>query len=85
MIARKALSLNGNVRQILELVSKGKVTQYVIVHSEAEERANKLALKIEKMTGLKPLYTMSISPVVSMNAGLGTIAVALTYEEEVKI
>lgn len=85
IIARKALSLNGNVRQILELVSKGKVSQYAIVHSEAEERANKLALKIEKMTGLKPLYTMSISPVVSMNAGLGTIAVALTYEDEVKI
>lgn len=85
IIARKALSLNGNVRQILELVSKGKVSQYAIVHSEAEERANKLAQKIEKMTGLKPLYTMSISPVVSMNAGLGTIAVALTYEDEVKI
>ncbi|PKK97475.1 MAG: fatty acid-binding protein DegV [Tenericutes bacterium HGW-Tenericutes-1] len=85
MIARKALSLNGNVRQILELVSKGKVSQYAIVHSEAEERANKLAQKIENITGLKPLYTMSISPVVSMNAGLGTIAVALTYENEVKI
>jgi len=84
-IVRKALSLRGNVRQILNLVSKGKVSQYIIVHSEAEARAKKLADKIEKITGLKPLYTMSISPVVSMNAGLGTIAVALTYEDEVKI
>jgi len=82
-IVQKALSLRGNVRQILKLVSKGKVSQYIIVHSEAESRANKLAEKIEKITGFKPLYTMSISPVVSMNAGLGTIAVALTYENGV--
>jgi fatty acid-binding protein DegV len=31
---------------------------------------------------MDPLYTMSISPIVAMNAGLGAVAVAVTYEKE---
>ncbi len=84
-ITKKAFSLKGNIRHILKLISKNEITQYVIVHAEAEDRANRLAVQIEKQTGIKPLYITSISPVVAMNAGLGAVAVALTYKEEVKI
>lgn len=83
-ITKKAFSLNGNIRQIIKLVTRSEISQYVIVHADAEDRAMKLANKIKKVTGLEPLYITSISPVVAMNAGLGAVAVALTYKEEVK-
>lgn len=83
-ITKKAFSLNGNIRQIIKLITRSEISQYVIVHADAEDRAMKLANKIKKVTGLEPLYITSISPVVAMNAGLGAVAVALTYKEEVK-
>jgi fatty acid-binding protein DegV len=83
-ITKKAFSLNGNIRQIIKLITRSEISQYVIVHADAEDRAMKLAGKIKKETGLDPLYITSISPVVAMNAGLGAVAVALTYKEEVK-
>ena len=83
IIVRKALSLAGNVRQILDLVKKAPVESYVMVHSRADKRSAKLAMQIEQITGKKPLYTMSISPIVAMNAGIGAVAIALTYEKEV--
>jgi hypothetical protein len=36
-----------------------------------------------KITGQKPLFTTTTSPIVAMNAGIGAIAVSLTFEEEV--
>ncbi|MFA5543482.1 MAG: DegV family protein [Bacilli bacterium] len=84
IIKTKAFSLNGNVKKIIKLVKQEKVTQYIMVHAQAEERASKLALKLEKILGFKPLYTTEISPIVAMNAGIGAIAVALTYEKEVE-
>ena len=85
IIVKKALSLAGNVRQIMNLVKLAPVEQYAIIHSESEKRASKLASMIEEVTGKKPLYMMSISPIVAMNAGIGAVAVALTYESEVTI
>jgi uncharacterized protein len=85
IIVKKALSLAGNVRQIMNLVKLAPVEQYAIIHSESEKRASKLALMIEEVTGKKPLYMMSISPIVAMNAGIGAVAVTLTYESEVTI
>ncbi len=85
LIVRKALSLSGNIRQIMDLIRKAPIETYAIVHSEADKRANKLAHLIEKETGKKPLYMMAISPVVAMNAGIGAVAVAVTYETEVTI
>ncbi len=84
IIKTKAFSLSGNIKKILKLAKQQKVTQYIIVHAQSENRANKLALKLEKILGFKPLYTTEISPVVAMNAGIGAVAVALTYETEVE-
>ena len=83
-ITKKAFSINENIRQIIKLVTCGEISQYVIVHAEAEDRAMKLASKIKMITGLDPLHITSISPVVAMNAGLGAVAIALTYKDGIK-
>lgn len=83
VIVAKSFSLGGNVRAILKLVKKEKVLNYAIVHSLDEKRAMKLAQKVEKITGLKPDYIEMISPIVAMNAGIGAVAIALTYEKEI--
>lgn len=83
IIAAKAFSLAGNVKQIMKLLKRAPVESYAIVHSLAEKRAQKLADKVEALTGKKPLFIEMISPIVAMNAGIGAVAVALTYEKEV--
>jgi hypothetical protein len=84
VIQEKAFSLRQNEKKILNLVKKAPVVQFAIVHSMAQKRAEKLAQKVTAITGLEPLYLTTISPIVSMNAGIGAVAVALTYESEVE-
>ncbi|MDD4482370.1 MAG: DegV family protein [Bacilli bacterium] len=84
IIKKKALSLRGNVKQIIRLAKQAPVESYVLVHSHAEKRALSLAKKLEKILGMKPQYITQISPIVAMNAGIGAIAVALTYNKEVE-
>lgn len=84
VISAKAFSLRGNVKQIMRLIGKEEVESYAMVHSLAAERAHKLAKLIEKKTGKKPLYTELISPIVAMNAGIGAVAVAVTFKKEVE-
>ncbi|MBU0997432.1 MAG: DegV family EDD domain-containing protein [Firmicutes bacterium] len=82
-IEAKALSLRSNEKKILELLSKGEIESYAVVHAMAEDRCLKLADRIEKMTGKKPEYMTEIGPVLSMNAGLGAVAVSVLFKEEV--
>lgn len=83
IIAAKSFSLGGNVREIIKFVKKAPVVNYIIVHSLDEKRALKLAAKVEAITGKKPDFIEMISPIVSMNAGIGAVAIALTYEKEI--
>ncbi len=79
-IQDKAFSLGGTEKKILALLQKKPVVSYALVHAQAEHRAERLASKIEQLLGKKPEYITSISPIVAMNAGLGAVAVAVTYE-----
>jgi uncharacterized protein len=79
-IQDKAFSLGGTEKKILELLQRKPVVSYAVVHAQADARANRLARKIEALLGKKPEYITSISPIVAMNAGLGAVAVAVTYE-----
>jgi fatty acid-binding protein DegV len=36
---------------------------------------------MEKVFGKKPAYTMDISPVIGLNAGVGTVAVSFLLEK----
>lgn len=83
IIRAKAFSLRGNVKQIMRIIGKGEVERYAMVHSLAADRAQKLAHIIERKTGKKPLFTELISPIVAMNAGIGAVAIAVTFKKEV--
>ena len=82
VIAAKAFSLGQNVRKIMKLIAKGEIESYAIVHANSLPRAEKMASKIKLKTGIDPLYITEISPIVAMNAGIGAVAVALTFKEE---
>lgn len=80
IIFAKALSLPQSTRKIKAHVksihdAKG-IERYAIVHANAPQRAAEYANKFEQMLGKKPIYTMDISSIVAMNAGIGTVAVA---------
>lgn len=84
IIQEKAFSLRQNEKKIIELVKKAPVEQFAMVHALAPKRAEKLAERITALTGKKPLFTTAISPIVAMNAGIGAIGVALTFQTEVE-
>ncbi len=52
------------------------IERYAIVHAKADERAQEYTKKAKAITGLDPVYTMDISAIVAMNAGIGTVAIA---------
>ncbi|MDY0399882.1 MAG: DegV family protein [Bacilli bacterium] len=83
IIRAKSFSLTGNIRQIMKLLKAAPVENYAIVHSLALKRAEKFAKKVEALTGKKPQYIELISPIVAMNAGIGAIAIAVTFTKEV--
>jgi hypothetical protein len=82
IIKEKALSLRKNQKQIIKLLQAKPLEEYVIVHALAPERAQKLADRIESVTGKKASFITQISPIVAMNAGIGCIAAACVYKEE---
>ena len=84
VIKKKAFSLRGNVRQIIKLAKQGVIESYAMVHAMAKTRSDKLASKIEKICGLKPVFTTEIGPVVAMNAGIGAIALAVTFKDDIE-
>jgi len=80
-ILHKAFSRRGAFRYILDLVAAKPVENYAVVHAGAPDLARKIAADCRKATGKEPLYIDSISPIVAMNAGIGAVAVAVTYAE----
>ncbi|MBN2504069.1 MAG: DegV family protein, partial [Bacilli bacterium] len=84
IIKEKAFSLRKNEKQIIKLMQAAPVKRYAMVHAIEPDRAEKLANRIEAKIGLKPDHTVQISPIVAMNAGIGAVGVAVTFETEVK-
>jgi uncharacterized protein len=80
----KAFSQKGSLKNILKhvsrAVSKGKVWEYCIMHAHNLDDALEYSGKLEEMIGKKPCYIVDISPVIGLNAGLGTVAVSLMME-----
>ncbi len=84
MIKEKALSLKKNQKQIVKLLKQKPVDEYVVVHALDPERAQKLADRIAAEVGKQPTFITSISPIVAMNAGIGAVAAAAVFTEEVE-
>ncbi len=71
-----AFTLAKNRKIMLRSLRKKAIGDYVIVHAEATERAETLKDDMIRMTGKAPLYIASISSVVTLFAGQGSVAVA---------
>jgi hypothetical protein len=80
----KAFSQKANMKKVLvhakEFLKGKKIRDYIIMHAEDEENASWMKKEMEEMTGIKPVSVVSISPVVGVNAGKGTVALALMAE-----
>jgi len=57
-----------------------KIWNYAITHGKNLEDANKMAEILEEITGKKPLYIYSISPVLGLHAGDGTVTISVMLD-----
>lgn len=84
-ILDKAFSVKGNTAKIVKRVEAMKQEfgslRYAIVHAGSEKRAEEYKKTFKKLLGRDPEYTMSISPIVAMSAGIGCVAVAVMAED----
>jgi DegV family protein with EDD domain len=80
----KAFSSRANRKKILRMVGElhaaGPLRAYAVVHAHAEAGAELFSRELEEMLGFPPRYTMDISPVVGLNAGLGAVSVVTMKE-----
>lgn len=84
-ISDKAFSQKGSLKNIIKHMKKYNETrgirEYCILHAHNAEDALTYALEMENAIGKKPDYTMDISPVIGLNAGVGAVAVSFLLEK----
>jgi len=80
----KTFSQNASLKKIFKHISKiskgKKIWNYIVLHAHNESGAEETSLKMQEITGKKPLSLINISPVIGMHAGIGANAVALLFE-----
>jgi DAK2 domain fusion protein YloV len=76
----KSFSEKGCVNKALgemeKILRKNKVWEYTITHADAPETASIMAERMEQLTGKKPLYLSSASPVLVANVGPGIACIS---------
>jgi hypothetical protein len=84
MLYGKAFSTKRNLQKILGLakdfIGGDALRNYALVHASCLDAAKEFALRMEALTGQKPLFIQEISPIIALNAGKGTLAVVLMKE-----
>lgn len=75
-------SINKTLRIIKRLSSEKKVHSYCILYANKEEAntAKWYATRVSKIIGKEPVFVETISPVIGVSAGIGTIAVGIMFE-----
>ncbi len=64
----------------IKKISAGKtVWNYIILHANNPEGAQKATEKMNDITGIKPVSIVNISPVIGMHAGNGAISISLFF------
>ncbi len=80
----QAFSQQANINKVMKHILKisvGKtVWNYIVLHAHNESGADIYIQKMLELTGKRPVSVVDISPVIGMNAGNGTIAVALLFD-----
>jgi DegV family protein with EDD domain len=78
-IGQKA-NINKVIKHVLHLKKGKKVWNYIILHANNAAVAQKYGDRLHDLFGQAPIEVINISPVIGMNAGEGTVAVALQFE-----
>ena len=84
MLMGKAFSQKSNMDKVVKHIKKTSLSQeisdYIVLHANNDEGADYYSQKMETLTGMKPISKVNISPVIGMNAGIGTTAVSIIYK-----
>ncbi|WP_421920650.1 DegV family protein [Marinifilum sp.] len=78
-IGQKA-NINKVIKHVLKLQEDQKIWNYIILHANNYEVAQKYGNRLNILLGKAPVEVINISPVIGMNAGEGSVAVAFQYE-----
>ncbi|RPJ02844.1 MAG: hypothetical protein EHM31_02445 [Candidatus Aminicenantes bacterium] len=80
----KAFSQRGSLRKILRRLradtGTGRVRDYCVLHAHNTRGALAYAAEAGKVFGVKPAFTMDISPAIGLHAGVGAVAVSFLLE-----
>ena len=80
----KTFSQKSNMEKVMSHVRKisdsKKIWNYIVLHANNTKSAEWFSGKMEKLTGMKPVSIVNISPVIGANAGAGAASVALLYD-----
>jgi len=80
----KAFSQKGNMKKVIQhirnVIDENPVRNYVILHADAFDNTELFNKQMQQLTGMSPLSVINISPVVGLNAGKGSVAIALMTE-----
>lgn len=80
----KAFSQQGNINRVLKHIRKindaHPMKNFILLHARNQDAAVQIGEKIQKITGINPMASVDISPVVGLSAGRGAVAVAFDYD-----
>jgi fatty acid-binding protein DegV len=80
----QTFSQGANISKVMkhiESISAGKqIWNYIVLHAQNNPGAEIYSEKMFRLTGKKPVSVVDISPVIGMNAGIGSVAVSLLYD-----
>ncbi|MBK7132029.1 MAG: DegV family EDD domain-containing protein [Bacteroidales bacterium] len=80
----KSFNQKANMEKVMghiaKICSEKKIWNYVVLHANNDEAAKWYAERMEEVTGLPPVSSVNISPIIGANAGIGAAAVALMCE-----
>lgn len=84
MLFGKTFSQKASLNKIIKHIKKtgeGKsIWNFMILHAHNPEGAEEMAQRMAVISGKEPASIVDISPVIGMHAGIGTIAVALLFD-----
>lgn len=72
-------SLNKIYKHVKKISDGKTVWNYILLHANNPEGAQKAEDEMEEITGLKPISVVNISPVIGMHAGNGAVAISLLF------
>jgi uncharacterized protein len=80
----KAYSQKANMEKVMdyvhELLQKHRLWNYIVLHAANPEAAAWYAKSMKGCSGIDPVASVNISPVIGSNAGVGAASVALMFD-----